>query len=530
MNSTLPLNRVLPVLALYTILTIVGLHAHELFLDEAHHFLIARDSISLTDLYYNARYDGHPRLWHTLLFFITHTLTTDPVAMQVLQGLISITAAFVFLRYAPFSLPVKCGILFGYYLLFEYNLLSRNYALGILFLFIACTLLNSSHRRLIPIGLLMVLLCNTHVFFTFASIGIYSVVFLQYAQKKAIFTRSFVLFTALFLFGFACAIVQARVPQADNVNLTPVRPDKWLSRDNFSFAAFGFIRGWLPIPTISGGRFWNHYWLSEERTGAFAGLVLFLLFLGFPAMLLRGRRQALLFYYICAGLLFLFFDVTQMTAARYFGMVFIFFLAAAWLSAVQSPPDVLPVARSDVQPVAQPNALAGVNPLVRKTFYSLLALQLLIGAYAFEQGLTRPFSQSRNTARYLMSLPGDERIVVDGYNSGPMLCAYLQRKVFYLATGAEGSFCVWKRSYFPNPRPPIDQELAQWPALRQARGFVLVSNRLLTTLPAQNTALSGKDIEEPHFQLIPLHFFEGSIQGENYYVYQVDPQGSTGIP
>jgi len=91
-----------------------------------------------------------------------------------------------------------------------------------------------------------------------------------------------------------------------------------------------------------------------------------------------------------------------------------------------------------------------------------------------------------------------------------MLCAYLRDSVFYLATGREGSFCVWKKSYFPKPRPPIGQELAQWPALRGLPRFILVSNR----------PLNGS--EDPHFQLIPRGSFENSIVEENYYVYQVN--------
>jgi hypothetical protein len=511
------MNRALALLAIYALLTIIGLHAHELFLDEAHHFLLARDSSSLADLYYNARYDGHPRLWHTLLFVITHALTTDPAAMQVLQGLISISVAFVFLRYAPFTLPVKIGVLFGYYLLFEYNLLSRNYALGLLFLFIVCTIFNSPRRRLLPNGLLMVLMCNTHVFFTFASIGIYCLLFLQYAQKKALFTKPFVVFTGLFLFGFACALVQARVPQVDNVNLTPIHREKWLSGGNFGFAAFGFIRGWLPVPPLSDGHFWNHYWLSPGKTGPFIGALMFLFFLGFPALVLWRRRPALLFYYACAGLLFVFFDVTQMTAARYFGMVFILFLAAAWLSAAG-------------QPGTSQDALAGINPIVKTTFFAILAIHMAIGAYAYGQELTRPFSQSRNTARYLQSLPAGETIAVDGYNCGPMLCAYLRGKLFYLATGTEGSFCVWKSSYFPNPRPTIGQELARWPDLLKAQRLILVANRPLTPPETRIPASPGTDIEDPHFQLIPLRSFVGSIQGENYYVYQVNTEDRAGIP
>jgi hypothetical protein len=485
MTPSLPLRRVLPVLAVYILFIIIGLCSHELFLDEAHHFLLARDSASLADMYNNARYDGHPRLWHTLLFFITHTFTESPVAMQALQGLISIAVAFVFLRYAPFTFWIKAAILFGYYFLFEYSILSRNYALGLLFLFTACGLLNEGRRPLTAIGVLLLLLCNTHMFFTFAAIALYGYLLLEYAGKKGLFTRPFLILSALFLLGFACAIIQARVPRLDNVNLTPVESGKWLSGGNFSFAAFGLVRGWLPIPTVGGGQFWNHFWLRPEKTGGFAGGLLFLLLLALPGFILRRYPRAVLFYYCTALLLLVFFDVTQMTAARYFGMVFVFFLAAAWL--------------------------AGDN-LARPVLYPILALHVFIGLFAYEQDLTRPFSQGRNTALFLQTLPKDQLVVVDGYNSGPMLCAYLRDSVFYLATGQKGSFCVWKKAYFPNPRPSIGAELAQWPELGRLPRFTLVSNR-----PVDSAKVDD-------FQFVKLRSFEGSIQGENYWVYLVQPQ------
>ena len=497
---TLAWKPVLILLSVYVVVSALGMRAHELFLDEAHHFLIARDSASFSELYHNSRYDGHPLLWHVLLFFITHFLTTDPGAMQVLQLLIATGVAAVFLRYAPFSLIVKAAVLFGYYFLFEYDLLSRNYALG--FLFLCCCLLADTQRNLFGIGLLLFLLCNTHVFFGFASIGIYLFVSVGYSRQKKLLTLPFLFFTGLFLLGLVCTFIQSRVVQVDNANLTPVRPAEWLSLNNFRFAADGLVRGWLPVPHFHDEHFWNHYWLGGGHTGPLLEAVLFLFLLVFPGWLLRGKPGALLFYYGCVGLLLVFFVVTQMTAARYFGMVFVFFLVAAWLSAVETQGGGLYPA----------DVFAGLGPVSRLCLYGILAVQVLVGWYALEQDLTRPFSQSRNAAHFLQSLPsGRERIVVDGYNCGPMICAYLEGRVFYLATGQEGSFCVWKNEYFPKPRPAIGQELAQWPMLRTLHEFVLVSNRRLE---------AGSD--STRFRLTPLQSFENSIIGEDYYIYRVD--------
>lgn len=510
MNPTdrrLSLQIVVPLLFVYCLISVLGIHYHEMFLDEAHHFLMPRDSASLAEFYDNLRYDGHPRLWGGLLFFITHYITVNPVAMQVLHLLITASAVYVFLRYAPFSLPMKILILSGYYFLFEYNWLSRNYALGILLLFICCHLLRDAEKNLLRIGCLMLLMCNTHVFFTFASMGIFGYLFIGYARQKKLLTRRWLLFTGLFLVGFACALIQARTPRADNVNMTPVRPDEWLSVKNFSFAAFGLIKGWLPVPQVNSGHFWNSYWLNKNNIPWVIESVLFLGLLVFPALLLRKKIGPFFFYYTCIGMLLMFFVVTQMVGSRYFGMVYIFFLAAAWMTADES---------GEVFSMPSIPGGRGIKLAFLTGLYGILVIQTGVGIYALEQDIRRPFSESKPTADYLKGLqPGGRQIVVDGYNAGPPLCAYLEGKVFYLATGAEGSYCVWKKSYFPWPRPSISEEIAQNPGLRRFGEFILVSNRNLSTDSIRSAG--------GNYRLKALKSFDKSIIGENYFVYQVDP-------
>jgi hypothetical protein len=503
----LSLKIVLPILSVYCCISVLGLHYHELFLDESHHFLVSRDSPSLADLYYNLRYDGHPRLWGVLLYFITHYITSDPAAMQALQLLLSVSAAFVFLRYGPFSVPMKILILLGYYFLFEYNLLSRNYALGIVMLFICCHLLYDVEKNLLRIGVLLILMCNAHLFFAFASIGIFLYLGWDYIREKKVLTRRRLLFVFLFGIGMACTLIQAHTPSVGNANMTPVKPGEWLSIKNLSFAANALVWGWLPVPQVRGGHFWNSNWLITKNIGHVLPIVLFLFFLVFPAFFLRKKIGALLFYYSGLGLLLLFFVVTQMTAARYFGMVYIFFLAASWMTADASGP------------VFSLPSIPGRRTwrlFFRVCLLAILLIQAGVGIYALEQDFRRPFSQSKNTADYLKGLqPAGRAIVVDGYNAGPMLCAYLQGKVFYLTTGAEGSYCIWKTVYFPVPRPPIDQEIARNPGLGQFGEFILVSNRKI----GEDSIRSAGG----NYRLTALKYFENSIAGENYYVYQADP-------
>ena len=56
---------------LFFLLSLFGVINHEIWLDESHHWLLARDSTSLSDLIKNTRYEGHPIPWNILLYFLS---------------------------------------------------------------------------------------------------------------------------------------------------------------------------------------------------------------------------------------------------------------------------------------------------------------------------------------------------------------------------------------------------------------------------------------------------------------------------
>jgi hypothetical protein len=113
---------------LYGIVSLVGMFHHEIFLEEAQQLTIGRDSNSIIAVFNNMLYEGHVTLWNTFLFFITHCISARPVYMQGFHLLVINSVVFIFLRYAPFNLPVKTLIVFGCYFLFVYSIVSRNYA------------------------------------------------------------------------------------------------------------------------------------------------------------------------------------------------------------------------------------------------------------------------------------------------------------------------------------------------------------------------------------------------------------------
>lgn len=98
---------------------------HEMWRDELQGWLLARDSGNLGQLWHNTRYEGHPLLWHLILFPLAH-LTASPVAMQVVHWGVAVGVAALVLFAAPFQVWVRALIVFGYFPLYEYGAISRN--------------------------------------------------------------------------------------------------------------------------------------------------------------------------------------------------------------------------------------------------------------------------------------------------------------------------------------------------------------------------------------------------------------------
>ena len=151
---------------IYFVVILSGILQHELWLDEAHHFLLSAYSNSIAELLFNARYDGHPVLWDALVYVMCR-FSSNPLYMQLLNVLLCCMAVWLFIRHAPFSLLFKILSISGYYFIYEYSLISRNYALSCLCLFAALGLYAGRKQQpvLFRIGSFR-FMANTHLLAT----------------------------------------------------------------------------------------------------------------------------------------------------------------------------------------------------------------------------------------------------------------------------------------------------------------------------------------------------------------------------
>src|SRR5688500_4597120 len=167
---------------LFFILSLVGILNHEMWRDEYQAWMVAADADSLSQLFRNLKYEGHPPLWHLFLFIIS-TIAGDPFWMQLFH--ICISTAFIYLinRYAPFSILQKVLLTFSYYLFFEYNLISRSYGLTFLLLVIFCILYQNRQKHVLWMAAILFLACNISIFGVMLAGGLGGIIILEYLLR-----------------------------------------------------------------------------------------------------------------------------------------------------------------------------------------------------------------------------------------------------------------------------------------------------------------------------------------------------------
>src|SRR5438105_6786005 len=93
----------LVITAVFFVIALIGILNHEMWRDELHCWLVARDAHSAAQLYSNVRYDGHPIVWYALLYVLTR-FTINPLAMQMLVLALAAIAIYLFNRFSSFSI------------------------------------------------------------------------------------------------------------------------------------------------------------------------------------------------------------------------------------------------------------------------------------------------------------------------------------------------------------------------------------------------------------------------------------------
>ena len=137
------------VTAIFLILSIILILKHEFWRDEVKAWLIGSESKNISEFINNMRdSQGHPYLWSFIFYLISHYISNNLEIMKIISLIISTVTTFLILKFSPFGKIFKILMVFGYFLFYEYSIVSRNYSIGILFIFVFCILFKNRHKNI----------------------------------------------------------------------------------------------------------------------------------------------------------------------------------------------------------------------------------------------------------------------------------------------------------------------------------------------------------------------------------------------
>ena len=480
-----------------------GVFHHEMWRDEIQAWLLARDSTSIINLFANMKYEGHPALWHLCLMPLSR-ISASPVMMQILHLLIATTTVFLFTRYAPFHLLHKFLFAFGYFALYEYAIVARNYAIGVLLITIFCVQYRERYTRFVWISIILILLAHTSVHALIVMIAIGTALLCEYLYfhyyKKEVFpgNRHHVwIGFALIGFGIVTAVVQLNPP-----------PDSGFATGwNFNFqvqrvfAIFKIItNAYFPLTKASIG-FWNSHQLHSFAFFQSIRLPLCFLLVIWCVLRFIRRPTALLIYLIATVGLLSFFYIKHGGGMRHHGFLFFTFILTSWIChdcpVIRFPYDNF----SDI-----------AQRFFVPVFTIMLIFHFLGGIIALTSDVQYVFSQGKRTAEYIKAKDLKDMIMVgDPDYAVSTVVGYLEKKeVFYSKGSRFGSFVRWDKAR--------THGVSNEGIVKEASA--LSTKYMQDVLIIMNRALEIEIVEQ--YQLTLLSDFTGSTIGdEGFHLYML---------
>ena len=402
---------------------------HEMWRDELQSWMIAKDSTSIENLFWNKRYEGHPSLWHICLYVLSR-FTHQPITMQFFHLMVATATVYIFTRFSPFTRLQKILFVFGFFPLYEYGTISRHYAMSVLFIFCLCALLRNPNRNYIIMSCILFLIAQTIIFAVIIAIAFGATFFFGYIAdrdfRKSLSARKteILIGISIYILGIVSSVLQC-IPPAD----------------------VGAYSGWKTNIDIcyllqSISAVCRSYLLVNRNIlpcAAFNAVVSIFL-LSFWLLVFYRKPVVLLLYSLGTTGLLAFGYLKATIGIRHHGYLFILLIVCLWLSDYNR----------DREP--KHRLISNFSTFCNKYRVSFITAILLIhclsGIAASGRDWLQPYSAGKQTAKFIndkhisgMLMAGDWDYVAS------VVAGYLDRKIYYPRTDRFGSFILWDKRW-----------------------------------------------------------------------------------
>lgn len=399
-------------LLIYLLAIIVGSSFHEAWRDELQTLMVIRSAHSLHDLFFLTRYDGHPSLW-VLLLYLFKPFAETVYGARIIHLVLAASSAFILLRFSPFRLLQKALILCGYFFLFEYVFIVRNYAIGVFFLFLVCVLFPKRNRplysALIAIALCGMMLSNLYAFFLATAIGLW--MFMLQARKGHAFFISYLILLA----GVITLYFDIQPP--DDYGYAREWRQYWNCEEfMISLSRMGQIM--IPVPPVK-PLYWN-FTLLPDNLLPYSGILFFLLSAGILAFTTSSRIFISLLFLIVLSFSYIKFA----GILRHNGHLWLGVLSMMWIQ-------------------LQDQELRKKGKEISIKFFNILLLiHAFAGLLVFYLDVSYPFSRSRESADFIRKNYPHHLVLGHRDVGASSVCAWSDTLFYYPQSDRFGSF-IW---------------------------------------------------------------------------------------
>lgn len=421
---------------------------HEPWRDELQIWLICIKSNNFFEFFINRSTENHPFLWHIILYLLSK-ISSDFHIVQFLNALLISLSIIKIYKYFKMEMHL---FLFSYFLIFEYAIITRNYAIEIFLLLLALEYINKKTPKALYITLAV--LANTNIFGLMFS---FLLLCHQFFQKIKIKNSHL----AVVILGITLSFIQLiwqtvfEWGHFDNLSQQVVNYNlEW-----FSSQTSTIYRGFIPLPNFLEFHFWNTNiidvidikymgdffayfrqlkpFLYEKRVEQLEILqywsyiiLSLLILLGAVISLWKDKKVVIIFF---AGTVFMWilFAFIWHGQLRHHGQFFLLFLVCYWFL-----------------------VKSGNQSKFSKYFLTfILLLQIPGGVYAYYMDWKYDFSGSKKITQQINNLKISENYILTGafdYSITP-ISYYLNRDFYNLQSNKYESFINWNRPNYIAP-------------------------------------------------------------------------------
>lgn len=496
---------------LYLILSMLGYIAlvaaliarHAVWQDEAQAWLIARD-LPFFSLFSLAGYEGNGMLWHALIYPLAHA-GLGIWSMQALNAAFAAAAAFIVLRWAPFSRAMRLLVVSGYFFVFEYGVIARNYALSMFLIVLIAHLYKTRFIRPVRFFILLGLLSLTNVHSCLIALVIAALFCYEGWSSRAVSRKGLLVCGAFFAFICGAQAILLQPPSDLWRYTSQIRTD--LTYQHVLSAASPEIVGFAPVPPLD-PVFWNRSMFDELPidlllAAAFAALSF--------APFVRHRRLFLAYaaMLILLGALFFF---KPGPSVRHDGFVYLAWLLMLWVSRLERAG----------RPLIGWKGLPGIGECFVCT---VLALHFIATAVAVGYSFAYRFSGSRDMSAYIANLPKNAAVISYPGWVGTAIAPYLAPDFRFICseTGLPCSYVTWTKAY-DKPADNAESTRATISAFRAAH-----PDRPQYLLLRQKSDFRDIGLSEEYHMYASVFGTCTSGAACNYYLYVYRPEAPAAL-